>query len=200
MTIDYQNKDFILNLTAAVERRLGREIVSPRDFDYLSEQLADLGNSVSATTLKRIWGYNHDMSSTYRPYQYTITALIRLLGFNSIDDYLNSSVTTNLQSASYMGATIAAEELPPDTIVEVKWEPARCCRLKCIGQSRFEVVISERGKLMPGDIVRIMSLTQNAPLYINEVLRNDGREQFVYTAGLRTGIRYSILDSSESPD
>ncbi|MDE6538391.1 MAG: hypothetical protein K2M13_10230 [Muribaculaceae bacterium] len=200
MKIDYQNKEFITKLTEAVERRLGRKIVSPRDFDFLSAELAGIGSSVSATTLKRIWGYNRDTSSAYRPYQYTITALIRLLGFRSVDDYINSDGDDSMQSSSFIGATVTADELAPDMIVDLSWEPDRRCRLKCIGAGKFEVILSERGKLKPGDIVRFMSLTQNAPLFFNEVIRNGGKERFVYTAGQRTGIRYSILDSSEAAD
>ena len=63
------DKAFISKLCQAIEKRVGRKMISPRDFDYLCEELTKVGARVSGSTLKRVWGYNRDISSNYRPYR-----------------------------------------------------------------------------------------------------------------------------------
>ncbi|MDE6321674.1 MAG: hypothetical protein K2L93_05180 [Muribaculaceae bacterium] len=142
--------------------------------------------------MKRIWGYNRDISDTYQPYKYTLISLVKLLGFNTFEDYIKYCKSPEAESASYMGETVTTDEIMPGSIVELAWQPDRTCVLVCLEKGTFRVVHSENGRLLPGDVVKFMSLTQNAPLYFNEVLRPLSDEKFIYTAGQRTGIRYSI--------
>ncbi|MDE6309224.1 MAG: hypothetical protein K2L81_03410 [Muribaculaceae bacterium] len=142
--------------------------------------------------MKRIWGYNRDISDTYQPYKYTLISLVKLLGFNTFEDYIKYCKSPEAESASYMGETVTTDEIMPGSIVELAWQPDRTCVLVCLEKGTFRVVHSENGRLLPGDVVKFMSLTQNAPLYFNEVLRPLSDEKFIYTAGRRTGIRYSI--------
>ncbi len=184
--------EFMSKLCLAVEQRLERKMNSPRDFDALSEELAQAGARVSSSTLKRIWGYNRDISTTYRPYKYTLVAMVNLLGYNSIEDFEKNYGKEQVQSAEFQGDTVMADEIAVGSIVELNWAPDRSCKLVCVESGVFRVVHSERGRLNVGDVVKFMSLTQNAPLYFNEVMRQNSDEKFVYTAGQRTGIRYRI--------
>lgn len=184
--------EFFSKLCRAVEKRIGRKMVSPRDFEFLSDELTKVGTRISGSTLKRIWGYNHDISETYKPYKYTIVSLVKFLGFNSLEGYLKHSESPEAESASYLGETVTTDDIMPGSIVELSWRPDRTCSLICLEKGVFRVVHSENGRLHPGDIVKFMSLTQNAPLYFNEVIRPFTDEKFIYTAGQRTGIRYCI--------
>lgn len=186
------DSEFISKLRVAVEKRIGRKMLSPRDFEFLSEELTESGTRISGSTLKRIWGYNRDISDTYRPYKYTLVSLVNFLGFNTLEDYLKHSESPEAESASYLGETVTTDEIMPGSIVELAWHPDRTCSLTCLERGVFRVVHSENGRLHPGDIVKFKSLTQNAPLYFNEVVRPLTDEKFIYTAGQRTGIRYSI--------
>ena len=188
----YIDQKFIYNLCLAIEKRLGRNLTSPRDFEYLSEKLAKSGTRISGTTLKRIWGYNRDISDNYRPYKYTLVSLVNFLGFQTIEDYIKNYNSLEEQSAEYIGETVTTDDIMPGSIVELSWAPDRMCSLICIENGVFKVVHSEHGRLYPGDVVRFLSLTQNAPLYFNEVTRFGTNEKFVYTAGQRTGITYKI--------
>ena len=48
----------IERLRQTVEKAITRKMRTPKDFDFLSERIFDkLHQNVSATTLKRIWGY-----------------------------------------------------------------------------------------------------------------------------------------------
>lgn len=186
------DKEFISKLCETIEKRILRKMTSPRDFDYLSGLTSKTGMRISASTLKRIWGYNKDITSTYRPYRYTLLSLVNFLGFNSLEDFLKHSESPETESASYMGETVTTDEIMPGSIVEITWHPDRSCSLTCLEKGVFRVVHSENGHLNPGDMVKFRSLTQNAPLYFNEVVRPATDEKFIYTAGQRTGIRFSI--------
>lgn len=184
--------EFMSKLCLAVEQRLERKMNSPRDFDSLSDELSKAGSRISASTLKRIWGYNRDISTTYRPYKYTLVALVNFLGYRDIDDFDRNYDREQIQSAEFSGDTVLAEEIAVGSIVELSWAPDRVCKLVCMKNGVFKVVYSERGRLRAGDEVKFLSLTQNAPLFFNEVVRANSDETFVYTAGQRTGIRYRI--------
>lgn len=187
------DNEFISRLCDAIEKRIGRKFVTPRDFIYLSNELAKVGKRISDSTLKRIWGYNRDISENYRPYPYTLVSLVNLLGYQDIEDFnANYNNPDDVQSANFFEDTVKAKHIMPGSIVELSWAPERKCSLLCMEECRFKVVHSERGRLQPGDVVVFMSLTQNAPLYFNEVFRPETNEKFVYTAGQRTGVRYHI--------
>lgn len=186
------DNELISKLCEAVEKRIRRKLISPRDFEFLSDELTKAGTRISGSTLKRIWGYNRDISDTYQPYKYTLVSLVNFLGFNTLEDYLKYTESPESESASYMGETVTTDEIMPGSIVELSWHPDRTCSLTCLEKGIFRVVHSENGRLHPGDVVKFRSLTQNAPLYFNEVVRSGTDEKFIYTAGQRTGIRYCI--------
>ncbi len=187
-----RDKEFIFQLCEAIEKRLGKKMTSPRDFEYLSEELSKIGSRISASTLKRIWGYNQDVSETYKPYTYTLLSLVNFLGYRDLDDYTANYNGEELQSAFYVGETVTIDDIAPGSIVELAWAPDRVCNLACLEKGVFRVVHSEHGRLYPGDMVKFQSLTQNAPLYFHEVTRPGTNESFIYTAGLRSGVRYQI--------
>lgn len=186
------DRDFISNLCRAVEKRIGRQMTSPRDYEFLSDALTKTGRRISGSTLKRIWGYNRDISDTYKPYKYTILSLVIFLGYNNIEDYIKNAESPEAESSSFIGETVTIDEIMPGSIIELTWQPDRSCCLTCMEKGIFRVIHSENGRLHPGDIVKFMSLTQNAPLYFNEVVRPGRPGKLIYTAGQRTGIRYSI--------
>ena len=58
-----QQEQALAKLRDKIEEAVGRKMKTPKDFDFLSEQVFEkLHETVSATTLKRIWGYLPDSS------------------------------------------------------------------------------------------------------------------------------------------
>ena len=58
-----QQKQALAKLRDMVEEAIGRKMKTPKDFEFLSEQVFEkLHETVSATTLKRIWGYLSEAS------------------------------------------------------------------------------------------------------------------------------------------
>ena len=57
--MDTENREMIIaRLRKKVEETFGREIKTPKDFENLSQVVNDrTDNYISATTLKRMWGY-----------------------------------------------------------------------------------------------------------------------------------------------
>ena len=69
-----------LRLCRAVEADLGRAMRTPKDFDFLSEQILErVHQHLSATTLKRLWGY---LPGDTQPRQTTLDILAQFEGFS----------------------------------------------------------------------------------------------------------------------
>ncbi|MDE6100822.1 MAG: hypothetical protein K2G01_07225, partial [Paramuribaculum sp.] len=124
--------------------------------------------------------------------RYTLCVLARFIGFRDYEDFIDNLHSVDVQSASYIGATVDSASLDEGIEVRVTWSPGRSCRLRHLRGNEFEVVESHNGKLAVGDIVECGSFTMNAPLYFNRVRRPDG-QQLTYVAGSRSGISFEII-------
>lgn len=69
----------IERLRNIIEKVIGRKIEHPKDFEFLSKQIEGyVGERISVSTLKRMWGYvnaNSEISS------YTLNVLTRMVGY-----------------------------------------------------------------------------------------------------------------------
>ena len=73
---DYQR------LFEAVERKAGRQMLTPKDFQWLEKRMfEDIHERVSTSTLMRLWGYR----SGGVPRQTTLDVLARFVGY---EDYV----------------------------------------------------------------------------------------------------------------
>ncbi len=68
-------------LIESIETVVGRKMQTPKDFDFLSEQIFDsLHQNISPTTLKRLWGY---LSEPSMPRLSTLNLLSQFVGYES---------------------------------------------------------------------------------------------------------------------
>lgn len=84
----------IFLLRESIEAAIGRKLRTPKDFDFLAESIFEkLHQRISPTTLKRLWGYLHDTSSSPRPS--TLDLLAQFIGYPSFADFnsANSAIT-----------------------------------------------------------------------------------------------------------
>ena len=82
--IDIQPED-VERLKEAIEERFGRKMLTPKDFEYLSAYIAEQQHeTVSASTLKRLWGY---IQTSSLPRRTTLDVLARLLDFADWDAF-----------------------------------------------------------------------------------------------------------------
>ena len=187
------SQEGVAALRQQVEEYLQRKIVTPADYDFLSETIRErVRQSVSATTLKRMWGYVRDVGSAYKPSRYTMCALSRMLGFRDYEDFVASYNRGEVQSRTYRGETVMTSDLNPGDVMEISWSPARTVLLRYEGEGRFLVIKAVNAKIHEGDVVECVSFTQNSPLYINRVIR-PSEPTMSYVAGSRSGIRFRLL-------
>lgn len=84
-TTKYDLSLAIGRLREVVEAAVGRELKTPKDFDYLAERIFDkLHQKMSATTLKRLWGY---LSENNTPRTSTLTLLAQFVDYQDWDDF-----------------------------------------------------------------------------------------------------------------
>lgn len=78
----------ILQLRDAIEKKTGRYPATPKDFDCLAADIYEqLHESVSASTLKRVWGY---VDSDSTPRITTLNVLAKFIGYSNWHDFCNS--------------------------------------------------------------------------------------------------------------
>lgn len=94
MDIYEQNID---RLKAAIEVLVGRKMRTPKDFDFLSEQIFDkLHQTISPTTLKRLWGY---LSEATVPRPSTLNILSQFVGSDSWEAFCRNEAVTGAQES-----------------------------------------------------------------------------------------------------
>lgn len=176
----------ILSLIRAVEERFGRRPETSMLFIALSYDIeATCGDHLSASTLKRLWGY---VSSTPAPRISTLDVLSAYVGqrsFRSFCDNLRAGKEDS--SAFFQTSYLIPEELTPGTLVELGWEPDRLVRVEYLGTRDFRVIESRNSKLQPGDEFEAASFMTGYPLCISGVLR-DGKMISPFIGGKKGGL------------
>lgn len=180
------NVDEIKRLRNAIEEKIGRKAVAPVDFNYIAMQIKqDVGDSVSVSTLKRIWGY---VSYKSKPSKSILSIMARFVGFTSWNSFCDSKdVSTYIESQDLSGKVVNAAEINIGDIVEIEWRPNRYCKLECIGKKLFKVVESHNSKLFPGNVFHAELFGKGMPFYVTDLQQNysEGR---IYVAGERHGL------------
>lgn len=180
-------------LRLEVEKTIGHAIKTPADFDSLSDAMSNAGcGYVSATTLKRVWGYIHDAGPDYQPGNFTLRALSNFIGYSDFKNFITEQSSGRVQSETYLGNYIESRKLPLGSYISLAWAPNRHCTLHHIKETLFEVTEAMHSKIKKGDMVECGCFTQNAPAYFSRVFR-DGSAPMTYVAGSRSGIRFQIL-------
>ncbi len=83
------NEQDIIRLRQAVEQTAGRPMLTPKDFDFLSANISErLKETVSVSTLKRLWGYTSSYATTRTA---TLDILSRYVGHDSWEEFVAKS-------------------------------------------------------------------------------------------------------------
>lgn len=114
--VKYQQEQAIIRLREMIVGITGTEPHTPKDFDYLSEYIYETQRQkLSATTLKRMWGYLTDNSS---PRLATLNLLARFVGYADWYDYC--------QIEGFVVEKVAEDDkLDEEPIEEADTRPAR---------------------------------------------------------------------------
>lgn len=86
-----QQEQALARLRNMIEEAVGRKMKTPKDFDFLADQIFDkLHEMVSSTTLKRMWGYLQESSS---PRESTLDILAQFVDYKDWETFCSEAST-----------------------------------------------------------------------------------------------------------
>lgn len=172
-------------LKTRIEAICERRIATPKDFEYLSDEIFQkTKNSISSSTLKRIWGYDtYNSSPTIR----SLDILAYYLGYHSFRSFQNSLKKEASYSGFFTTEYIDSQELKKGERLVLGWSPNRLVELEYLGYNRYKVISSQKSKLRENDIFESSAFIKGYPLYISGIERN-GEKTSMYAAGIKDGL------------
>lgn len=190
-----ENEKFVKMLTADVESRLGRGLLSPKDFEHLHGVIEkDLNERVSVSTLKRLWGYSKYLSS---PSVSILSTLCRFVGYRDWKDYKTRRENEGKKpSAEVLGDKITVTaDLEPGDRVRLTWEPQRVCDVVYHGDGEFEVLSSVNTGIKTGDWFCCDLIVSGEPLWLSN-LRQYGKAPVAYVCGKQGGVQFELMHNA----
>lgn len=180
------------NIKASVAKTAGRELVTPRDFDYLSMRIFDTTKSmISPTTLKRFWGYLKNENEVV-PRTATLNILSRFVGYSDWNSYRQSAYGINDVDSDFINnPTLYTTSLQYGDMIKLLWKPDRQVTIRYEGHDLFTVIESVNSKLRAGDNFHCGYFIQNEPLHLTCLVRT-GCKPTNYVCGKLGGIRYEF--------
>lgn len=176
----------IEELKSLVEQKYGRLLSTTTDFEEFSLCLdRHLQQSISPSTLKRIWGYVNDSHKTRK---FTLDILARYIGYDNFDSFVKWLKTSTRYNSSFFNANqVTSNELKCGQMLEIGWSPNRLLTLEYLGDSTYEVKASENSKLQPGDRFVTGCFIMRQPLLLPYIIR-DGENTMPFIAGRNGGL------------
>lgn len=178
-------------LRAKVERTAGFTPKSPKDFTRLEREIfAATRELISASTLKRFWGYNGEKYAV-KPFRGTLNILSNYIGLISWDVFC-SITTDNGISSNYINSEIlSTRTLQAGDVIRLQWRPDRCVSVRYDGLDMFTVTESRNSKLQPGDTFICPIFVKGEVLYLTHLVSN-GNPPTNYACGKDGGILFSV--------
>ncbi len=172
-------------LKTRIEAVCERRIATPKDFEYLSDEIFQkTKKNISASTLKRIWGYDsYNSSPTIR----SLDILACYAGYKNLRSFQNSLKKEASYSGFFTTEYIDSQELKEGEHVVLGWNPNRLVELEYLGHDRYIVISSQNSKLKENDMFESSAFIKGYPLYISGIERN-GLKTSSYVAGIEDGL------------
>lgn len=177
-------------LCCAVERKVGKAIQTPSDFEWLEEKIeASMKERISSSTLMRIWGYREGVATR----QSSLDVLARYLGYADYVTFCNWAPDNDAepQSDEVISRHLRTADLRAGQQVELTWHPDRRCVVQLLQGKSFKVIEAEQTKLSVGDTFECDIFIEGEPLYLSQLV-HEGRPPMVYMAGKKGGIRFQL--------
>jgi hypothetical protein len=164
----------INELMLQVEKKFGRRLNVSNGFEEFALLLSNkLKSQVSASTLKRLYGYVGDV---HTPRMSTLDILAQYIGHIDFLDFCQWLRRENPCSSQFFSASeLSISSLSLYDEVEIGWLPNRYVRLLYRGDASFEVVEVRESQLQVGDILEVSSFILGEPLYFPYILRSGER-------------------------
>ena len=184
-----KKQEHIEALKRAVEEIFGQAISSPTAFARLGDELnAALGESLSMSTLKRVWGYVTGYATVRVS---TLNTLACYVGCRDWKDFCETLSSPDVSSFP-TGDAIAMSMLAIGDRVEVTWSPGRRIVAQYLGQGRMRVVENMRSKLAAGTTFTCAGMVNGERLTLTQVETPDTDQVQNYVCGKRGGVTARI--------
>ena len=176
-----------VSIIEKIKQKSGLDFVNAKDFEVLSESFP-ASDRLGVNTLKRLMGYAKEPIAARKT---TLDAIAHYL------DQASWDVLMGMQPADsdWVEKSVCADEIRDGSTIEAAWLPDREIRLLCIGENRFRVLESRKGKLCAGDEVSIHHFRLDYPMEVShivragEVMRNTDGAELCYIAGKQNGLK-----------
>lgn len=178
-------------LCKAIEKKVGRTLVEPQDFVWLSELIEQQEHqTVGVNTLKRIWGFYGDGDIKTR--RGTLDVLAHFLGFK---DYATFSMADGHDSSGrVLSRHIDGKRLAKGLFLRITWLPDRVCIVEHLGNACFIIRQVENSKLSVGDTFEAAVIIEGEPLYLSNLV-HEGQPPVSYVAGVRSGgVHFEVIE------
>ncbi|MBQ0122843.1 MAG: hypothetical protein KBS38_04420 [Bacteroidales bacterium] len=174
------------SLLTEVERKYGRRVATSTDFESLSAEIERMnGDLISASTLKRLWGY---VNSNPTPRGSTLDILCRYIGERNFNEFCNNlKKNANVESGHFTSRFIATSELSVGQKLLLGWNPDRLVQIVYLGDFRFRVLESHNAQLQEDDEFEATNFSLGFPLYLPFILRGMVKHPS-YVAGSFNGL------------
>lgn len=179
-----------IKLRERVEAFVGMKFQTRRHFDILADLLyTNTKEMVSATTLRRFWGYQEAGSSA--PSLNTLNVLGKLIGYTNWEDF-RTRKDSDVSSSEMMNGIHALRfsTLEVGSQLRITWNPDRRIMVEYLGNYTFRVLESENSKLMEKDTFQCMQIIEGQAMCCENLLR-EGHVAMSYICGKNGGLRYS---------
>lgn len=183
------NNGNIKELLRQVQNKLGRSLATPSDFDaLLLAVMQTTGERMSISTIKRLVGYVND---SHEPSNATLSVLARYVGYRDWTDFTMQGEDPT--SGSLSQEIVQSDHLHAGDEVEMQWRPNRYCRLKYLGNKRFEVMeVRGSKRLSEGDTLDVMLFALGQPMMATNHEHNGTTKPF-YIAGRTHGLTHLAI-------
>lgn len=180
------DKPEIEQLLRSVERQYGKVLSTTTDFEVFSLHLKRTnGKELSASTLKRLWGY---VSDDHQPRTSTLDILSQYAGHDTFRDFIAWLKENTTDNSEYLDMhQIISPRLSPGDRIRIGWSPDRLLLLTYLGNNSFEVLEAENSKIHVGDQFAVGCFIQGQPLIIPYIIRN-GQHTPPFLAGREGGL------------
>lgn len=172
-------------LLEMIEKMVGRKMVVPRDFTWLSQKVEErTQHRVSASTLRRFWGY---VSEGVSASKFTKDVLAKFLGYTDFEQFGLSQGMGEQQSQMVIGWEISCGDLYEGQQLKLSWLPDRTCIVSYQGNGRFRVLASENTRLSKDDTFECHHFINHEPAYLHAWKHGD-MPSVTYAIGKKDGI------------
>lgn len=195
--IENSEELFVDKLKECVENTVRMKMRTPRNFEFLSECIFnETRNQLSATTLKRLWGYLHEKEKQM-PRLSTLNILSRYVGYSDYETFCKfQQVDGECESNFLQNNSLSTKSLRKGDSVRLMWNPDRCVTAQYIGLCMFRVVDSKNSKLSVNDTFICEHIVENVPLLLSNLIHENG-DPVNYICGNKSGVKFQIIMAND---